>query len=90
MVEPLVDLAYLALTAAVTFLTSRSLQRRGVESLATFYLASFGFIAFFYPLGRPKTLPEAVDQLSLKLGVILLLLALLHAVKRRMKTEVKS
>jgi len=85
MIEQLADLAYLALTAAVTFLVGWSLHRRGVEPLTTFYLLSFGFISLVYRWGAPKDVQQATDQLSTKLGMILLLLGLLHAVKSRRK-----
>ena len=87
MIEQLSDLAYVALTAAITFLVGWSLQKRGVEPLTTFYLLAFGFISLVYRWGAPKDMQQAADQLSTKLGLVLLLLGLLHAVKSRRKKE---
>lgn len=82
MIEVLSDLAYLAVTAGLTFLVGRSLRAQGVDSLTTFHLAASAAIAFMYRWGEPADYKQATDYLSTKLAVILMVLGILNYLKR--------
>ena len=95
MIDALSDLAFLLITAGITFLVGRSLRAKRIESLTTFYLVAFAWISLMYRWGSPRDWQQAADYLSTRLGVILMVLAVLNAAKRleyaqRHRKEVQS
>jgi hypothetical protein len=82
MIDVLSDLAFLAITTGITFLVGRSLLAKGIESLTTFYLLAFAWISFLYRAGSASDWQQAADSLSTRLGVTLMVLGILNALKR--------
>ena len=53
----------------------------GALRLVSFYLITVGFTTVLLPLGtRPTNLPDAIEYVSWKVGLILLMLGMLHGI----------